>query len=405
MATVVNTGLVLFLISFPFASQYARDRIRGFGFVNPLIAAYIIGIVLGNTLLRGERFLPLLDTIATAGVLVSIPLMLFNLNLRTVGKTAGKALLGITLAGVSILVTVVIAWGLFGSKIPDFPGVAGLLVAVYTGGTPNLAAIRTATGIDNDLYLAVHAGDVFIGAIYVFFMITVARRLLGKFLKAPDPVSETADPGNSALEARRLEGEREITNQVAASESFPLITEVFRHNPVKPILGAIGLTVVIIGISAGASLLFPSDLQTMIVILLLTTLSIAASFVPRIREIRGSFELGEYAIHIFALAAGAMGDFSRVLQTSPWIFLIVGFAIFVSLIFHILLSRLFKLDVDIMMISSTAAICSPPFIGVVATAIGNRRVIAPGIAAGLLGYAMGNYLGIAVVQILRAIAG
>jgi uncharacterized membrane protein len=118
MATVVNTGLVLFLISFPFASQYARDRIRGFGFVNPLIAAYIIGIVLGNTLLRGERFLPLLDTIATAGVLVSIPLMLFNLNLRTVGKTAGKALLGITLAGVSILVTVVIAWGLFGSKIP-----------------------------------------------------------------------------------------------------------------------------------------------------------------------------------------------------------------------------------------------------------------------------------------------
>jgi uncharacterized membrane protein len=402
MATVVNTGLVMFLISFPFASQYARDRIRGFGFVNPLIAAYIIGIVLGNTLLRGERFLPLLDTIATAGVLVSIPLMLFNLNLRTVGKTAGKALLGITLAGVSILVTVVIAWGLFGSKIP---GVAGLLVAVYTGGTPNLAAIRTATGIDNDLYLAVHAGDVFIGAIYVFFMITVARRLLGKFLKAPVPDAESANPGPSALEARKLQHESEITNQPAASESFPLISEVFRRNPVKPILGAIGLTVLIIGISAGASLLFPWDLQTMIVILLLTTLSIAASFVPRIREIRGSFELGEYAILIFALAAGAMGDFSRVLQTSPWIFLIVGFAIFVSLIFHILLSRLFKLDVDTMMISSTAAICSPPFIGVVATAIGNRRVIAPGIAAGLLGYAMGNYLGIAVVQILRAIAG
>jgi uncharacterized membrane protein len=226
MATVVNTGLVMFLISFPFASQYARDRIRGFGFVNPLIAAYIIGIVLGNTLLRGERFLPLLDTIATAGVLVSIPLMLFNLNLRTVGKTAGKALLGITLAGVSILVTVVIAWGLFGSKIP---GVAGLLVAVYTGGTPNLAAIRTATGIDNDLYLAVHAGDVFIGAIYVFFMITVARRLLGKFLKAPVPDAESANPGPSALEARKLQHESEITNQPAASESFPLISEVFRR--------------------------------------------------------------------------------------------------------------------------------------------------------------------------------
>jgi uncharacterized membrane protein len=402
MAAMVNTGLVVFLVAFPFASQYARDRIRGLGFVNPLIAAYIIGILLGNTFLKGERFLPLLDGIATAAVLVSIPLMLFSLNLRSIGRSAGKAVLGIVLAGVAILLTVTAAYGLFGDSVSDFPGVAGLLVAVYTGGTPNLAAIRTATGIDNDLYLAVHAGDVFIGAIYVLFMITVAKRVLGIFLKSPDPPD--AGDHSAGNRAEDLTEETRIVSQSAASESFPLITDVLKNNPLKPILAAIGLCIAIVGASAGASLLFPSEIQTVIVILLLTTLSIIASFFPRVRNIRGSFEIGEYAILIFALAAGAMGDFSRILSTSPMIFLIVAFAIFVSLIIHVLLSRIFGLDVDTMIISSTAAICSPPFIGVVATAIGNRRVVAPGIAAGILGYAMGNYLGIAVVQILRALS-
>jgi uncharacterized membrane protein len=52
-----------------------------------------------------------------------------------------------------------------------------------------------------------------------------------------------------------------------------------------------------------------------------------------------------------------------------------------------------------MMISSTAAICSPPFVGVTAMAIKRPSLIAPGITAGLMGYALGNYLGILVFKL------
>jgi len=62
-------------------------------------------------------------------------------------------------------------------------------------------------------------------------------------------------------------------------------------------------------------------------------------------------------------------------------------------------------DRDTMMISSTAAICSPPFVGMVAGALGNRALIAPGIAAGILGYAMGNYLGVMASRLLSLFLG
>lgn len=393
MSFLIYGAIVLFFVLFPFASQFARDKIKGLSFINPLIAAYVVGILLGNTLLRGGEYFSLLDGIATAAVLLSIPLMLFTLDLRNIGRSAGKAVMGIVLAAVSIVITVGISYYIFGDKISDFPGVAGLLVAVYTGGTPNLAAIRTASGISNDLYLAVHAGDVLISAVYFLFMITVAKRVFSRVLPQPalDPESVPQLPGAPHASSASSDG----------TASFPLISEVFMSIRKRRLLAVVGIALVIVGISVGISLLVPPDAMTAMVILSITSLSLVASFNPWVRHTGGSFELGEYAILIFALAAGAMGDFSKIVSASPIIFAQVAFAIFLSMIFHLLLCRLFKIDVDTMMVSSTAAICSPPFVGVVATTIGNKKIIAPGIAAGLIGYAIGNYLGIGVIQLFR----
>ena len=54
-----------------------------------------------------------------------------------------------------------------------------------------------------------------------------------------------------------------------------------------------------------------------------------------------------------------------------------------------------------MIITSTAAIYGPAFIGPVANAIKNRDMIVPGITMGLLGYAIGNYIGIGIAMLLR----
>jgi uncharacterized membrane protein len=58
-------------------------------------------------------------------------------------------------------------------------------------------------------------------------------------------------------------------------------------------------------------------------------------------------------------------------------------------------------DADTMMVTSTALICSPPFVPVIAGAIRNREVIVPGLTVGILGYAIGNYLGYLIAILMK----
>jgi uncharacterized membrane protein len=79
----------------------------------------------------------------------------------------------------------------------------------------------------------------------------------------------------------------------------------------------------------------------------------------------------------------------------------ISFILIGSLILQALLCKLFKIDTDTFLITSSAAILSVPFIPVIAGALKNREILLPGFAAAILGYAVGNYLGIIVANITR----
>jgi uncharacterized membrane protein len=44
---------------------------------------------------------------------------------------------------------------------------------------------------------------------------------------------------------------------------------------------------------------------------------------------------------------------------------------------------------------------SPPFVPVVAAAMRNKEVVVPGMIIGVIGYAIGNYLGVAIAYLLK----
>jgi len=81
--------------------------------------------------------------------------------------------------------------------------------------------------------------------------------------------------------------------------------------------------------------------------------------------------------------------------------LFVGLVIVGSLVLHALLSWVFKISVDEYIITSTALANSPPFVPVVAAALRNKEVVVPGVIIGVVGYAIGNYLGIAIAYLLK----
>ena len=131
----------------------------------------------------------------------------------------------------------------------------------------------------------------------------------------------------------------------------------------------------------------------------------AASFIRPVRRIRMTYQLGHYFILIFCLVVGSMADLRTLASVIPGVIGYVTVAIFGSLILHVILCAIFRIDTDTMIITSVAGICSPPFVPMVATALKNRDIIVPGIITGIIGWVIGTYLGIGVSTALAAIGG
>ncbi len=379
MAQAILLSAAVF--SFPIGIHFFRLTFPVLRKINPIVAAYIFGLLLVNTGIIGDEAFPVLDIIATVTVCLSIPLMLFSVNIRTWFRESGKTGIAMVLAALAIMLTLFAGHFIFRDSLPDFPMLSGMLVGVYTGGTPNLAALRMALKVPSDLYLAVHASDILLSALYLMFVMTLARKVFGRFMISDSPEELKMD-------------------EIASTEQeFTPLKVLFSKGTVTPLLGALGLAVLIFAAGGGLSLLVDANSQTVVAILVITTLSLGVSNIEKIRNIPKTFAFGEYFILVFSGATGAMGNFSRILSSTPSVFLFVGFAVIGSMLIHVLLCKIFRIDVDTMLIASTAAICSPPFVGVTAMSLKRPSLVAPGITAGLMGYALGNYLGVTVFKL------
>ena len=166
-------------------------------------------------------------------------------------------------------------------------------------------------------------------------------------------------------------------------------------------LAAFGLSVAILGVSYFLGNLLPADYSTAAIILFITTFGIAFSFIPKIKSIKKTFQLGMYIILIFCITVSSMADIKQLANISFSLFYYVGLAMFGSHILHAFIAKFFKIDADTVIISGSALICSPPFVPVVAAAIKNREVILTGLTVGIAGYAIGNYLGVLLAFALR----
>lgn len=379
----------------PAAVIYAPNRLPILRGVQPVITCYLLGLMIGNLGVLPADVGPLQDSLSSVAVAFSVPLMLFGLDLRSLKRLSPRAGLALLLAAAAIVVVASAGHVLFRSSIAESEKVSGLLVGVYTGGTPNLAALKNALEVESSLYITVHTADLVVGGIYLLFVITVAKGVFSRFLPAfdvPEPVA------GGSVDNRRADD---------ASESRtpePMrFGDIYARENRRTSLAALGLAAVLVAASLGIAMLFPPNAETIVVILALTTLSIGASLLHSVKRLRAAFKLGEYIILVFCVVVGSMANVGEMLAASPAILGFVAFAVFGSFGLHLLLCRLFHVDVDTMLVTSTAAICSPPFVGLVAIAIDNRRLIAAGITTGIAGYAIGNYLGVAISLALSAL--
>jgi uncharacterized membrane protein len=262
--------------------------------------------------------------------------------------------------------------------------VGGLLIGVYTGGTPNLAALKLMLDVDNEVFLLANTYDMLICSVYFFMLISVGHKFFGYFLP-------------------KFEFSGQVGEVNIADENKEAYWGILKKKNRLPLLKALGISVLIFAVAGSTTFIVPENSQMIVIILIITTLGIAFSFVPTVNRIEKTFELCMYLILVFSLTIASMVDVTEMVGSAPNLFYYILLVIFGSLTLQVILSRLFKIDRDTVMITSTALIFSPPFVPVVAAAIKNKEVVVSGLTVGIIGYAVGNYLGLIVAEFLKTL--
>ncbi len=377
--------LILVFVIAPIIIIYLESKFSIVKKIGAVLICYFIGLILGNIGILPEGADKYQNILSTITVPLALPLILFSMDVKRWFRLAGSAISSLIIGIVSVVIMLLVGYWLYKDKIDDSWQVAGLLTGIYTGGTPNMAAIKTALNVNNELYIMTHTYEVALGAIYLLFILSIGQKVFLLILP-PFKSPEISDPNIKSLDLE---------------EEFESYEGFFRKKTFLPLLAAFGLSVVILGVSYILGTLVPKDYSTAATILLITTFGIIGSFIPRINAIKKTFQLGMYIILIFCVVVSSMADIKQLANISFSLFYFVGLAMFGSHFLHVLIARFFKIDADTVIISGVALVCSPPFVPVVAGALKNREIILTGLVVGIVGYAIGNYLGVFIAYALR----
>jgi len=383
----MNIMIAILFAAFPALLVYLCYRFEAFRKIGTVLLCYVAGMIVGNVGVLPASFAPVQTAMADMSVALALPLLLFSLDVKKWFRVAGKGMLCMLLAVASIIVVTFALQLWFRSSDPDAWQLTGLAVGVYTGGTPNLAAIKSALGIKNDTYILFHTYDTVLSLFYIFMMSSVARPFFVRFMR----LRPFEAPDESAEEKAKDDED----------ESIGAYAGLWK----PAVLGGLGLAVLlsgaIVAFSAFVGGLLPATSGTAVTILSITTLGIAASFIKPVRRVRKTFQAGMYVIYVFCFVVASMTRLDSLIHLDVAILAYVTISIFGSLVLHALLCRLAKIDADTFIITSVSAICSPPFVPVVAGALKNKAILISGLTTGIVGYAIGNYLGISVAYLFK----
>lgn len=382
---------LVYLLAVPALVMLLARRWTWIDKVSPMAVLYVAGLLVANLTdwIHQPGLLEANNLVGNICIPLSIPLMLISCSLTN--WRAGNAAKACITGFCSVLIVSVAGYFLFrhSNDPQQFAQISAVAIGIYTGGIPNMGAIARGVGMDNTTYLYITSYDLIVTGLYLMFVICFGKPLFRRLLPS------RSTPENSTLDPDRLSPANNSQPPLRSSSTVIVI--------------ALALAIAVA--SYLLSTLFPDNLSTPMLILLLTTLSIAASFIPLVSRVnnhanqRGSqpvaFTVGLYFVYLFCFSIANACDIRQLdLTGSLNILWYILFIIFGSLILQILFARIIHLDGDTTLVTSVTLINSPPFVPLVAALLGNRELIVTGITIGLIGYLVGNYLGLGLFFLL-----
>ena len=347
------------------------------------IVAALIGFLPSGTDPGAEAFESMQKTLMNVTVPLAIPLMLFNSDFKLWTKSLPKTM-AVLLGGlVSILIALLSGYFLFrNAGIPQFERVTAMMTGIYTGGTKNFSALGHMLEVDPSLITMTLTFEEIATLPFIVFIVAGGYKFFRRLLPAKESDDTVA----------------EDTKNVDA-ESFENYHGMLQPKTFGRMMLGFLLSLGMLAIGAGLSLLITHKINELVVILTITTLAIIASFSPKVRALPKTFELGMFFILIFSIVVASKFDIHHI-KGSLQILWFILFVMITSVILHVIICKIFKVEGDLFTVGHISLLCSPPFVPPIVEALGNRKVLLSGIVIGLAGYAAGNYLGVLIAWIL-----
>ncbi len=342
-------------------------RVSGVGLI--LIAALIaahFGVI--------PRSAPVYGVIWTYLVPLAIALFLIKADLVKVFNEGGRVLVAFTAGMIGTAAGAMIA-ALLLDIGPDEAKLAGVFSATYTGGSLNFVAVAEAVKLDDPSQLAAAlAIDNILGVGFIIFMNLIAAwTLLHRLFPWR---AETLSEGGQAAQD---------------GEAAPL--------QLANLLASLAIAATVVAVSEWIARVVGLESYSL---LFLTALMAAVATIGRklTARFRGEDVIAMILMYLFFAIIGAGADINAMLQAAPGLFIMVGIIFATHLVFLFAAGAIFKLNYAELVVASLACVAGPPIAAAIAILLKWRNLVAPGVLTGILGYVLGNFVGVGIFTLL-----
>ena len=369
---VITASLALCALAFASERTVIGQKVTGTVVVILLaIAAANLGII--------PHSAPAYGFIFSYVVPLLIPLFLFQADVRRLAREASRTSLAFLVAALGTVAGVIVAallldlsqLGVASELAAERreAGIVGLFASTYIGGSVNYAALGEITGLSTDasFFSAATAADNLFSAVFLSVIALVpgahwiARHFVEHAASEAVHVTETVVTPAS------------ISYALAAAAAIVALTDLLCWWLEIPSWRYAVMTLISVGL---------------------------ATAVPQIREwFSGAFEVGVALSFPFFAAIAAGADIRAMISVAPLLIILVAILLSVHLTVLLVLGKKLGLTIPELLTASNAAILGATTAPAMAAAKGWHDQVTPGVLVGVLGYALGTFIGTALFQL------
>lgn len=356
------------------------------------VLALLIAMILSNL-----KIIPLdaptYDHVWDYVVPFALPMLLFNANIRKIGKESGRFLVIYLLSGIGTVLGGILATIALKNLIPEIHKIAAMMTGTYTGGSVNLVAMSDAFNVQGELVTASIIADNLLMALYFFVLIGIPT--MNFFLKRySHPLID------------------QIENHGGGEDGETHAAKYWKGKEVslKDVAFTVALSFIIVAVSVAISdflsniiptgnfimNLFNGLLGNKYLIITTITMILATFFSDFFEKLGGAQEIGTFLIHIFFAVIGVPASIALIVTKAPILLVFCTIIVLVNLLVTLFFGKIFKFGLEEIVVAANANIGGPTTAAAMAIAKGWNSLIIPAILVGTLGYVIGNYYGLLV---------